>query len=99
MPSLGGVLGTWALKFLCPCVPDALTMALRPLWFPPAAGAIGSVRVEIFDQSSRSSAFVIGGAFNWIGVFAIGMVFPFIVVSVRLPSRAVPLVPAASCRR
>ncbi|XP_066466047.1 solute carrier family 2, facilitated glucose transporter member 11-like [Tiliqua scincoides] len=45
------------------------------------AGAIGSVRVEIFDQSSRSSAFVIGGAFNWIGVFAIGMVFPFIVES------------------
>ncbi|KAJ6659183.1 hypothetical protein lerEdw1_019486 [Lerista edwardsae] len=46
---------------------------------PPAAGAIVSVRVEIFDQSSRSSAFVIGSALNWVGVFAIGMVFPFIV--------------------
>ncbi|XP_074828712.1 solute carrier family 2, facilitated glucose transporter member 11-like isoform X2 [Natator depressus] len=45
------------------------------------AGATISIRVEIFDQSSRPSAFVIGGALNWVGIFVIWMIFPFIVES------------------
>ncbi|KAM6423591.1 solute carrier family 2, facilitated glucose transporter member 11-like [Liasis olivaceus] len=47
------------------------------------AGATASVRVEIFDQSSRASAFVIGGVLNWAGVFVLGMVFPLIVENFR----------------
>ncbi|XP_053135118.1 solute carrier family 2, facilitated glucose transporter member 11-like isoform X2 [Hemicordylus capensis] len=47
------------------------------------AGATVSVRMEIFDQSSRSSAFVINGTLNWIGMFVIGMAFPFVVESLR----------------
>ncbi|XP_062999974.1 solute carrier family 2, facilitated glucose transporter member 11-like isoform X4 [Elgaria multicarinata webbii] len=47
------------------------------------AGATASVRMEIFDQSSRSSAFVISSVLNWVGVFVIGMAFPFIVESLR----------------
>ncbi|XP_077776778.1 solute carrier family 2, facilitated glucose transporter member 11-like [Podarcis muralis] len=43
------------------------------------AGAGASVRMEIFDQSSRSSSYVISGFLNWIGFFSIGMVFPFVV--------------------
>ncbi|EMP32137.1 Solute carrier family 2, facilitated glucose transporter member 11 [Chelonia mydas] len=50
------------------------------------AGATISIRVEIFDQSSRPSAFVIGGALNWVGIFVIWMIFPFIVVSCRYVS-------------
>uniref|UniRef100_A0A8C3F0J7 Major facilitator superfamily (MFS) profile domain-containing protein n=1 Tax=Chrysemys picta bellii TaxID=8478 RepID=A0A8C3F0J7_CHRPI len=45
------------------------------------AGATISIRVEIFDQSSRPSAFVIGAALNWVGIFVIWMIFPFIVES------------------
>ncbi|XP_063172002.1 solute carrier family 2, facilitated glucose transporter member 11-like isoform X2 [Candoia aspera] len=47
------------------------------------AGATASVRMEIFDQSSRASAFVIGGVLSWAGVFVIGMVFPLIVENFR----------------
>ncbi|XP_061459282.1 solute carrier family 2, facilitated glucose transporter member 11-like [Rhineura floridana] len=43
------------------------------------AGAAASLRMEIFDQSSRSSAYVIGGVLNWVGIFVIGMLFPFVV--------------------
>lgn len=46
-----------------------------------SGGATMSIMVEIFNQSSRSSAFVIGGCLNWVGLFVIGMIFPFIVVS------------------
>nr|XP_020654819.1 solute carrier family 2, facilitated glucose transporter member 11-like isoform X3 [Pogona vitticeps] len=45
------------------------------------AGAMSSVRMEIFDQTSRASAFVISGILNWIGFFVMGMAFPFIVES------------------
>ncbi|XP_044300059.1 solute carrier family 2, facilitated glucose transporter member 11-like, partial [Varanus komodoensis] len=47
------------------------------------AGATTSVRVEIFDQSSRPPSFVISSVLNWVGVFVIGIVFPFIVESLR----------------
>lgn len=44
------------------------------------AGATVSLRMEIFDQSSRAPAFAISGTFSWVGVFVIGMVFPLMMV-------------------
>uniref|UniRef100_A0A8C5SD49 Major facilitator superfamily (MFS) profile domain-containing protein n=1 Tax=Laticauda laticaudata TaxID=8630 RepID=A0A8C5SD49_LATLA len=43
------------------------------------AGATISVMVEIFNQTYRPSAFVIVGFINWMGLFLLGMIFPFIV--------------------
>ncbi|XP_067406059.1 solute carrier family 2, facilitated glucose transporter member 11-like isoform X2 [Emydura macquarii macquarii] len=43
------------------------------------AGAIMSIMMEIFNQSARSSAFVIAGTISWMGLTVIGMIFPFIV--------------------
>ncbi|XP_070618591.1 solute carrier family 2, facilitated glucose transporter member 11-like isoform X3 [Erythrolamprus reginae] len=40
------------------------------------AGATVSLRMEIFDQSSRAPAFAISGSMSWVGVFVIGMLFP-----------------------
>ncbi|KAJ7309687.1 hypothetical protein JRQ81_007747 [Phrynocephalus forsythii] len=45
------------------------------------SGATISVMVEIFNQIFRPSAFVIVGIINWMGLFLIGMIFPFIVES------------------
>ncbi|XP_061459283.1 solute carrier family 2, facilitated glucose transporter member 11-like [Rhineura floridana] len=42
-------------------------------------GAITSVMMEIFSQSSRPAAFMIGGCLNWAGLFVIGITFPFAV--------------------
>ncbi|KAJ7309678.1 hypothetical protein JRQ81_007737 [Phrynocephalus forsythii] len=47
------------------------------------AGATTSVRMEIFDQTSRVSAFVISGVLNWAGFFVMGMAFPFIMESLQ----------------
>ncbi|XP_034647346.1 solute carrier family 2, facilitated glucose transporter member 11-like [Trachemys scripta elegans] len=43
------------------------------------SGAVMSVMMEIFNQSARSSAFVIAGTIGWMGLIVIGMIFPFIV--------------------
>ncbi|XP_054852838.1 solute carrier family 2, facilitated glucose transporter member 11-like [Eublepharis macularius] len=43
------------------------------------SGATISVMVEIFNQAFRPSAFVIVGFINWMGLFVLGMIFPFIV--------------------
>lgn len=45
-----------------------------------AAGATISVMVEIFSQTFRPSAFVLVGFLNWMGLFLLGMIFPFMVV-------------------
>ncbi|XP_063793913.1 solute carrier family 2, facilitated glucose transporter member 11-like [Pseudophryne corroboree] len=42
-------------------------------------GVTNTLAAELFTQSSRTGAYVIGGAVNWIGFFAIGITFPFIV--------------------
>ncbi|XP_066466088.1 solute carrier family 2, facilitated glucose transporter member 11-like [Tiliqua scincoides] len=44
----------------------------------PSGGTV-SVMVEIFSQTFRPSAFVLVGFLNWIGLFLLGMIFPFIV--------------------
>ncbi|XP_043354203.1 solute carrier family 2, facilitated glucose transporter member 11-like isoform X4 [Dermochelys coriacea] len=43
------------------------------------SGAVTSVMMEIFNQSARSSAFVIAGTIGWMGLMVIGMIFPFTV--------------------
>ncbi|KAM8960714.1 solute carrier family 2, facilitated glucose transporter member 11-like [Pelodytes ibericus] len=43
------------------------------------AGATISTCVEIFSQVPRVPAFVISGCFSWVGLYILGMVFPFIV--------------------
>ncbi|XP_060105702.1 solute carrier family 2, facilitated glucose transporter member 11-like isoform X1 [Heteronotia binoei] len=43
------------------------------------SGATISVMVEIFSQAFRPSAFVIVGFINWMGLFLLGMIFPFLV--------------------
>lgn len=35
---------------------------------------------EVFLQSSRSSAFMVGGSVHWLSNFTVGLVFPFIQV-------------------
>ncbi|KAM3940179.1 solute carrier family 2, facilitated glucose transporter member 9-like [Leptodactylus fuscus] len=42
-------------------------------------GVTNTLTAELFTQSERTGAFMIGGSVNWISFFAIGMVFPFIV--------------------
>ncbi|XP_049661991.1 solute carrier family 2, facilitated glucose transporter member 11-like isoform X3 [Accipiter gentilis] len=43
------------------------------------AGATVSIRTEILRLSCRPPAFVISSVLNWLGVFVIGITFPFIV--------------------
>ncbi|XP_053558055.1 solute carrier family 2, facilitated glucose transporter member 9-like isoform X2 [Bombina bombina] len=42
-------------------------------------GVTNTLTAELFTQSSRSGAFMIGGSVNWLSFFLIGMIFPFIV--------------------
>ncbi|KAM4707284.1 solute carrier family 2, facilitated glucose transporter member 9-like [Discoglossus pictus] len=41
-----------------------------------------TIVVEIFTQESRSAAFMILGVINWVGLLAIGMLFPFVAASI-----------------
>ncbi|XP_019362449.1 PREDICTED: solute carrier family 2, facilitated glucose transporter member 11-like isoform X1 [Gavialis gangeticus] len=89
--------GYWIMAFLAAILTVTISLQDWFFWVPYCslgliiiyvscfaigpAGATASVRVEIFDQSSRPPAFVIGGSLNWTGLFVIGMTFPFIVES------------------
>ncbi|KAM4049153.1 solute carrier family 2, facilitated glucose transporter member 11-like [Anomaloglossus baeobatrachus] len=42
-------------------------------------GVTSTLTAELFTQSARTAAYMIGGCINWISFFAIGMAFPFIV--------------------
>ncbi|XP_064322833.1 solute carrier family 2, facilitated glucose transporter member 11 isoform X1 [Phalacrocorax carbo] len=42
-------------------------------------GITNTLIAELFLQSSRPAAYMIGGTISWISFFAIGMLFPFIV--------------------
>ena len=39
---------------------------------------------DLFLQAWRPSAYVISGTVNWLGLFIIGMSFPYIVVRISL---------------
>ncbi|XP_061459284.1 uncharacterized protein LOC133373488 [Rhineura floridana] len=43
------------------------------------SGAIFSVIMEVFSQSARPSALTIIGTISWVGLFVVGMSFPFVV--------------------
>ncbi|XP_067406064.1 solute carrier family 2, facilitated glucose transporter member 11-like isoform X2 [Emydura macquarii macquarii] len=45
------------------------------------AGASFPVIVELFTQSSRSSALTISMSLHWVGLYVIGMIFPYIMKS------------------
>ncbi|XP_039360547.1 solute carrier family 2, facilitated glucose transporter member 11-like isoform X1 [Mauremys reevesii] len=45
------------------------------------AGASFPIMVELFTQSSRSSALVISTSLHWVGLYVIGMIFPYVVES------------------
>ncbi|XP_056408261.1 solute carrier family 2, facilitated glucose transporter member 9-like isoform X2 [Hyla sarda] len=42
-------------------------------------GVTNTLTAELFTQSARTGAYMIGGSVNWTSFFVIGMVFPFIV--------------------
>lgn len=45
------------------------------------AGPIPALLItEIFLQSSRPAAFMVGGSVHWLSNFAVGLIFPFIQV-------------------
>ncbi|XP_072207002.1 solute carrier family 2, facilitated glucose transporter member 11-like isoform X3 [Excalfactoria chinensis] len=46
-------------------------------------GITNTLTAEIFVQSSRPAACMIGGAVSWISFFTIGMLFPFIVKGLK----------------
>ncbi|XP_048859254.1 solute carrier family 2, facilitated glucose transporter member 11b [Brienomyrus brachyistius] len=42
-------------------------------------GVTNILNGELFTQTSRSAAYMIGGSINWLSLFIIGILFPFIV--------------------
>nr|XP_021145309.1 solute carrier family 2, facilitated glucose transporter member 11 isoform X6 [Columba livia] len=58
-----------------------VTLSLQSQAAPqtPPAGVSCSLPTEIFLQSYRPAAYVLNGASNWIQLFILGLLFPFIV--------------------
>lgn len=56
-----------------------LSFLLSSILFP--GGVVCPLITEIFIQSYRPTAYVFNGVTNWIQLFILGFVFPFIVVS------------------
>lgn len=46
-------------------------------------GITNTLTAELFIQSSRPAAYMIGGTISWISFFTIGMLFPFIVKGLK----------------
>uniref|UniRef100_A0A8B9EXF0 Major facilitator superfamily (MFS) profile domain-containing protein n=1 Tax=Amazona collaria TaxID=241587 RepID=A0A8B9EXF0_9PSIT len=59
-------------------VPHILSMSL-----PSAAGIPFLMTAELFTQSHRPAAYIVGGSLNWLCNFTIGFVFPFLQVLVQ----------------
>lgn len=47
---------------------------------PLAAGVPFLVTAELFKQSHRPAAYIVGGSLNWLSNFTVGFVFPFLQV-------------------
>ncbi|CAH2295474.1 solute carrier family 2, facilitated glucose transporter member 11-like [Pelobates cultripes] len=60
-----------------------LTFLFIFLYGAGPAGATISTCVEIFSQVPRVPAFVISGCFSWVGLYILGMVFPYIVETLK----------------
>ncbi|XP_061762437.1 solute carrier family 2, facilitated glucose transporter member 11-like isoform X1 [Nerophis ophidion] len=46
-------------------------------------GVTNILTVELFTQNSRPAAYMIAGSINWISLFFISMIFPFIVIGLQ----------------
>ncbi|XP_062310406.1 solute carrier family 2, facilitated glucose transporter member 11-like isoform X1 [Osmerus eperlanus] len=46
-------------------------------------GVTNILTTELFTQTTRPAAYMIGGSVNWLSFFLIGMVFPFIVTGLQ----------------
>ncbi|NXC14048.1 GTR1 protein, partial [Corythaeola cristata] len=58
--------------------PLPCTLDLSP---PSAAGVPFLMTAELFTQSHRPAAYIVGGSLNWLCNFTIGFVFPFLQMS------------------
>lgn len=56
-----------------------LSFLLSSIFF--SGGVVCPLITEIFIQSYRPAAYVFNGVVNWIQLFILGLVFPFLVVS------------------
>ncbi|KFQ98078.1 Solute carrier family 2, facilitated glucose transporter member 9, partial [Opisthocomus hoazin] len=62
----------------CPRQPVPHTLDLSP---PSTAGVPFLMTAELFTQSHRPAAYIVGGSLNWLCNFTIGFVFPFLQLS------------------
>ncbi|XP_061624150.1 solute carrier family 2, facilitated glucose transporter member 11b isoform X2 [Phyllopteryx taeniolatus] len=46
-------------------------------------GVTNILTMELFTQNARPAAYMIGGSINWISLFFISMIFPFIVIGLK----------------
>uniref|UniRef100_A0A8B9VCS8 Major facilitator superfamily (MFS) profile domain-containing protein n=1 Tax=Anas zonorhyncha TaxID=75864 RepID=A0A8B9VCS8_9AVES len=68
---------------------EAVTRGARGVLTPPnpapsppsAAGVPFLMTAELFTQSHRPAAYVLGGSLNWLCNFTIGFIFPFLQMS------------------
>lgn len=65
------------LEYLRQPVPH--TLDLSP---PSAAGVPFLMTAELFTQSHRPAAYIVGGSLNWLCNFTVGFIFPFLQVQV-----------------
>uniref|UniRef100_A0A4W3J0F8 Solute carrier family 2, facilitated glucose transporter member 11-like n=1 Tax=Callorhinchus milii TaxID=7868 RepID=A0A4W3J0F8_CALMI len=56
-----------------------VTVAMQLCGINAVTGVTAIIPFEIFTQSCRPVAYAINGTFHWLGLFVMGMVFPFIV--------------------
>ncbi|KAJ8286040.1 hypothetical protein GJAV_G00033880 [Gymnothorax javanicus] len=79
----------------CICITITVTLQSLSPWIPYISmvcvfafilsfglgpgGVTNILTIELFTQTARPAAYVIGGFVNWLSFFFIGMVFPFIV--------------------
>ncbi|KAM9329605.1 solute carrier family 2, facilitated glucose transporter member 11-like [Gastrophryne carolinensis] len=69
--------------FWMPYCSVGLTFIFIFLYGAGPAGAVISTSVEIFPPTPRVPAFVIGGVIAWVGVYLLGMIFPYVVASLQ----------------
>uniref|UniRef100_A0A671LL87 Solute carrier family 2 member 11b n=1 Tax=Sinocyclocheilus anshuiensis TaxID=1608454 RepID=A0A671LL87_9TELE len=83
------------MSVCCICFTIALTFQESSPWVPYLSmicvfafilsfglgpgGVTNILTTEMFTQTDRPAAYMIGGSINWIAFFFIGMIFPFIV--------------------
>uniref|UniRef100_A0A8C1Y025 Solute carrier family 2, facilitated glucose transporter member 5 n=1 Tax=Cyprinus carpio TaxID=7962 RepID=A0A8C1Y025_CYPCA len=83
------------MSVCCVCFTIALTFQESSPWVPYLSmicvfafilsfglgpgGVTNILTTELFTQTDRPAAYMIGGSINWIAFFFIGMIFPFIV--------------------